>query len=37
MVNISAAMPAEFVELTKQIAEKLAEVGPNPLKKEQQG
>jgi coenzyme F420-reducing hydrogenase delta subunit len=36
MVNVSAAMAAEFVNLTNEIGEKLAELGPNPLKRESQ-
>jgi hypothetical protein len=32
MVNISAAMAAEFTKLTEQMREKLETMGPNPLK-----
>lgn len=32
MFNISAAMAGEFVEATKEMTEKVAELGPNPLR-----
>ena len=31
MVNVSAAMASEFVNLTQEIENTLAEIGPNPL------
>ncbi len=32
MFNLSAAMAGKFVEATKEMTEKIAELGPNPLK-----
>ena len=32
MVNISAAMAAEFIEKTNEFYDQLIKIGPNPLK-----
>jgi len=32
MVNVSAAMAAEFVKFTEEVGKILAEIGPNPVK-----
>ena len=32
MFNLSAAMASEFVNYTKEMSEKIAALGPNPLK-----
>ncbi len=37
MFNLSAAMAGQFVEVTKEMTEKIAELGPNPLKKNESG
>jgi coenzyme F420-reducing hydrogenase delta subunit len=33
MFNLSAAMAGGFVEATKEMTEKVTELGPNPLRK----
>jgi len=35
MVNVSAAMGAQFAEAVTEMTEKVRELGPNPLKNEQ--
>jgi len=32
MFNLSAAMAGQFVEITKEMTEKITELGPNPLR-----
>jgi len=32
MVNVSAAMASEFINLTNEMVDRLVEIGPNPLK-----
>jgi len=35
MFNLSAAMAGQFVEITKEMTEKITELGPNPLRKDE--
>ncbi len=35
MFNLSAAMAGKFVEVTKEMTEKIMELGPNPLRKDE--
>mgnify|MGYP001616816643 CR=1 FL=1 len=35
MFNLSAAMAGRFVEAAKEMTEKIAQLGPNPLRKDE--